>query len=646
MKNSKIFVVLSVCYILTACTSSPTIKNDTLPEETTPIVSDNNLPDINKLGDIEQAYLRNQDVNARNAALLRLANDYRNQQNCNAVNSIIKYLQGGIALTQQRAIANLLKAECVLTSIVTMSELSNKTPLLDLVDKWLNNANDEGIASSTFILENAVDVATRAKVARAELFAQRNAYSNALQVLLTADLVTKYANQPVQLGQYYNQLWEWYSSATKQQRQTLAQSFPLLRDYKILVDTVEDTGISDTERQASIKQWLLVSSNSSLVENLPTQVQRYLAISQPETQNIAVLLPLSGRLAGQGEAIKQGMLSAYYHKLEKAKENNTQIKATIEFIDTGSLPTMSSAITTEQLAPFDTIVGPLLRTHIEQLSQFNFLGKHQLLLNQAPTMPANEQNLLASFSLSPEQEAEQLVALMRARNITNPVLIDDGTSTTRRMTDAFLGAWEVTELSNRGKAKVLQQVRYSDNKSMRVGITSALDVLQSQNRIAQLSNLSQERVISVTRNRRDIDAFVVFARPNDVELINPIIESSISLFTDEQIPVFATSYSYDHKQSKNSQRDLRNLVFVDMPWLLPEGRGSALSSSVDRLFNEPPSAFLRLFAFGYDAIMLVDNLAQLSTFAHLSVSGLSGNLSINDTQQLTRELAWISIDNN
>jgi outer membrane PBP1 activator LpoA protein len=181
---------------------------------------------------------------------------------------------------------------------------------------------------------------------------------------------------------------------------------------------------------------------------------------------------------------------------------------------------------------------------------------------------------------------------------------------------------------------------------MRVGITSALDVLQSQKRIKQLSNLSQERVYSVTRNRRDIDAFVVFARPNDLELINPIIESSISLFTSEQIPVFATSYGYDHKQSKNSQRDLRNLIFVDMPWLLPTRRNEALSASVDALFNKPPSAFLRLFAFGYDTLSLVDNLAQLSTFEHLWIEGLSGNLSINDKQQLNRELSWLSINTN
>lgn len=266
------------------------------------------------------------------------------------------------------------------------------------------------------------------------------------------------------------------------------------------------------------------------------------------------------------------------------------------------------------------------------------------MLNQMQFEDAISTGLAASFSLAPEQEAQQVVALLRSRNIANPILIEDGSATSQRMKAAFVEAWDASSPVQQMKARPLQHIQYTDNKSMRIGITSALDVLQSENRIKQLSNLHADTVHSVTRNRRDVDAFVIFARPNDLELINPIIESSISLFTGEHIPVFATSYGYDHKQSKNSQRDLRNLIFVDMPWLLPSRRSEALSMTVDTLFNQPPSAFLRLFAFGHDAIAVVDNLAQLTTFEHLSVKGLTGNLSVNESQQLTRELSWLSIN--
>jgi outer membrane PBP1 activator LpoA protein len=145
-------------------------------------------------------------------------------------------------------------------------------------------------------------------------------------------------------------------------------------------------------------------------------------------------------------------------------------------------------------------------------------------------------------------------------------------------------------------------------------------------------------VHSVTRNRRDVDAFVVFALPQQVELLNPIIEASISLFTGRTIPVFATSYSYQHQLNKNSIRDLRNLVFVDMPFLMPAQRQSELAAEVDAIWNKPPSSFLRLFAFGYDAFQFSEQMQQLAYFSHTELKGLSGKLSVNSQKQVTRSL--------
>jgi outer membrane PBP1 activator LpoA protein len=145
-------------------------------------------------------------------------------------------------------------------------------------------------------------------------------------------------------------------------------------------------------------------------------------------------------------------------------------------------------------------------------------------------------------------------------------------------------------------------------------------------------------VHSVTRNRRDVDAFVVFAQPQEVELLNPIIEASISLFTEDTLPVFATSYSYQHQLNKNSIRDLRNLVFVDMPFLMPEQRRQALAKEVDSIWNNPPSTFLRLFAFGFDAFQFSEQMQQLAFFSHTELSGMSGKLSVNADREVVRQL--------
>lgn len=640
MKKFRIFFLVSFSYFIVACSTAPTTKTASSPEKTAPVDIKEVSTKDTRIADIESTFLSSKDISARNRALLTLANSFKNEDNCNSAEIIVKHIKSSSQNQSEQAYANLMKAECVLSSLANVSDLTNKQPILQLIDMWLKQARQSSVygQDQNFIEQN--EFTTRAQIAFAKLLAEKGQFSQALQTVLGTENTIQYLPQPL----YSNTIWEWFSLIEPNKRETLSNTQPLLKDYKTLLNTIEDTTTNDSIRTATINQWLLTNNTSEIAKNLPQQVQNYLAISKQKNQNIAVLLPLSGRLSGQGKAIQQGILSAYYNKLALPSSQYSE-QANIEFLDTGSLPALKESINPESLLNFDTIIGPLLRTHIEQINAFKLSGNQQLLLNQSDNITEASGSILASFSLSPEQEAEQLVALMRKNNIANPVLINDGTSITKRMNDAFIAAWAATELTD-ARASSLQQIQYTDNKSMRVGITSALDVLQSNKRIQQLSNISQERVHSVTRNRRDIDAFVVFARPNDVELINPIIEASISLFTNEQIPVFATSYSYDHKQSKNSQRDLRNLVFVDMPWLLPAGRENKLSSSVDTLFNRPPSAFLRLFAFGYDSLTLIDNLAQLSTFAHMSVKGLSGELSINQSQELMRELSFLSITNN
>jgi hypothetical protein len=643
-----LFVTCSISFFLIGCGVAPNQKPISEPEKKPPFDTDMSGQEQKALENIEARYANSKDINERNLSLLILANNYKSADDCRAVSIVIKHTQGSLNNSQHVAISNLLKAECALDSIGDTSDSINKQPLLSLVIKWLETANENGINSAKVPLSaslNTIDFATRAQIASARLLAQNKQYASALHQLLNANIIDNLVDHPKLRTHFYNKAWEWFSLLDQDARAQLAATYPTLSEYIVFLNIVEDASLDDNARQASIKQWLSTRTNLMIVSNLPTQIQQYLSIEHRQNQNIAVLLPLSGRLSAQGEAIQQGILSAYYHKLASAKKSKRVIQSTIEFIDTGSLNTLNTDITAESLVPYDTIIGPLLRSHIDEINALNLVPQRQLVLNQTQPRTKDGEGLLAAFSLSPEEEAQQIVALMRTRTIRNPVVIDDSSATAKRMNNAFIAAWKATGvLSKNGQVQALQQISYTDNNSMRVGITSALDVLQSQRRIKQLSNLHQERVHSVTRNRRDVDAFVVFARPNDLELINPIIESSISLFTNEQIPVFAASYGYDHKQSKNSQRDLRNLIFVDMPWLLSIQRGDPLSASIDALFNKPPSTFLRLFAFGYDALSVVGNLAQLSTFEHLAIKGLSGDLSINSSQQLTRELTWLSIN--
>jgi outer membrane PBP1 activator LpoA protein len=629
----------------------------------------------------------------RNANLLALANNEIEANNCARAEIILKAIEPSLIESANQSVSYLYKIECTLNKISSNQAFASNNN--DYKDASLASASgasntslaDLQYASSIELLDTwqgraearvlTPMQAERLTLARAQIAALQNNYDLAIKQLLTLSNSNNTDSLSTISKQQKNDLlWRWYSRLNAQQQLSLSRQDPLINDISTLFSMIQDSSINDTVRQSSIKQWLAQKSSASISTHLPQQLKRYLALERSKQGQIAVLLPLSGRLSSQGEAIKQGMLSAYLREVSESANNISKPSNQLVFIDTGSNTEMPTSVNAELLASFDMIIGPLLKSHVARIDSFALPQLKQVVLNKAESdsqasvssdnsnhgnvstlsnfeVSSENASITAYFALSPEQEAEQLVLLMRKRNITSPILIRDNSTVSNRMASAFIQAWENTEPTikkantNTQRKTNIQEITFTSNKSMRVGITSALDVLQSQQRIKQLENLSQERVYSVTRNRRDIDAFVVFSRPDELELINPIIESSISLFTNEQLPVFASSYSYDHKQSKNSQRDLRNLVFVDMPWLIENSNGNKrndeLSKQVDELFNQPPSAFLRLFAFGYDALAVADNLAQLSIFDHMKIDGLSGTLSLDGSLELNRELAWFAI---
>ena len=50
--------------------------------------------------------------------------------------------------------------------------------------------------------------------------------------------------------------------------------------------------------------------------------------------------------------------------------------------------------------------------------------------------------------------------------------------------------------------------------------------------------MTNDEVYNMPRSRRDIDAIVAFASPQDTELLNPIIEASLNPYDGKQVPVY------------------------------------------------------------------------------------------------------------
>lgn len=621
--NHHLSVLIVALFISSCASQSPKTASEQTPI-TEKVISTDEVVKEDYVSLAEQAWLKNNDIIGRNALLINAAQEFSEQTDCARANLILSSIWPSLENPLHMQKTQLIKAECAILYI------QNNAVPFTLIEDWINSVRSP-------------ELQARKEIVLAKLHALQENYRSAIRNLLPN------ANEASILNtQSAKDIWQWFSMLSEEDQRLVLNEFPSLSPYQELLSLIENTELTDLGRQQAIQFWRDNYSLHPLNTDFPIEIDAFTQQSLNTVRTITIMLPLTGRLEAQGDAIKQGVITAYLKKLEYLKQNDpAMLLPKVRFVDTGSDSDKLSADASKPdiYESSDLIIGPLLKEHISEVSRLNINNVPSIFLNRLDESADSISNALY-FSLSPEDEAKQIARLMIDRGISTPVIINNGGALSERMKEAFLSTWE-TYGALQGLAtadsSLLPQISFTNNKSMRIGITSALDVLQSQRRISQMEGLSSEVVHSVTRNRRDIDAFVVFALPDQIELINPIIEASISLFSETALPVFASSYSYQHQLNKNSIRDLRNLIFVDMPWLMPEQRESQLAKEVDNIWNQPSSSYLRLFAFGYDSFQFAERFGQLSFFKQNRLQGLSGELRINDKRQIVRELPVASV---
>ena len=416
--------------------------------------------------------------------------------------------------------------------------------------------------------------------------------------------------------------------------------FPALQPFVAL----RTLSLDDTFNADTVLQFQTVYRGHILSRVLPENITLAMTIQAVKPEQLTVLLPLSGRLARTGQAVKDGIMAAYFHA-SNADSAEAQLPR-LDFVDTTD-KTPEEIIAS--LGDTRFVIGPLLKDTIDALIPLlpptvnmlalnrpdGIIGTMELLNETAP--PETTFADIKYFALAPEDEAVQLAQFIFDKGLRAPIVIASQNSLYGRMNDAFVDKWNKLSDLHRTRPNVTT-VSFSDSGSLKDGITEALDVAQSNTRINQIEYMTNDEVYNMPRSRRDIDAIIAFASPQDTELLNPIIEASLNPYDGKQVPVYATSRSMDYDSGKNQWRDLQNIHFLDMPWLMPNHKWQPLAQLIKETWPERTTLQNRLFAFGYDAYNLLSNVGYLSTLPYASYEGLSGRLSINEHGEVIRLL--------
>ena len=101
--------------------------------------------------------------------------------------------------------------------------------------------------------------------------------------------------------------------------------------------------------------------------------------------------------------------------------------------------------------------------------------------------------------------------------------------------------------------------------------------------------------------------------------------------------MLATSQIYKGVKSRTKDRDLEDVVFCDIPWILDK---DPLRKDIQKLWPKSHSSLDRLFALGIDAFQVYPRLGQIKVLNYSSIQGKTGQLAMDQYGQIVRSLPF------
>ncbi|AGH80672.1 LppC family lipoprotein [Psychromonas sp. CNPT3] len=376
---------------------------------------------------------------------------------------------------------------------------------------------------------------------------------------------------------------------------------------------------------------------------IPSQLVNIDMLSPYTPKRIGVILPLSGRFELPGNALQTGFLDAYYKQIQQQKSNNTFNEAMSEniFFYDSQTQNMQEIEAQLRLDNIDFVVGPLLKENIQTLLP---------LIEDIPTLALNalssEDDINAlddvqwhyAFPLSPEEEAKQAAELITYQQHKHPLVIAPKGSYGERVSLAFSQRWESLHPAEK---KPIERHYFTSKRQLGTFVDSVLQNKASKRRILQMQAITLLPLETEVRSRRDIDAIYIISKRDELILLKPFIDVSVSPFA-KTIPLYASSRSNSLDRSKQN-KELSQLIFSDSPFLLAQNQKRL--NAIQKEWKNKSFSTLRLYALGFDSYQLINQLVFLQHDPKATYNGAIGKLSVTKHNLVHAKLSWAKFEN-
>ena len=402
-----------------------------------------------------------------------------------------------------------------------------------------------------------------------------------------------------------------------------ASGEPQLRGWLELARIARDLHPTLEAQQRQVDLWRRRWEDHPAAEALPERLARLPRLIAARPRHVALLLPLSGPLAGPGKAIRDGFVAGQF---EAARTGGFAPRLT--FFDTASLGATAAYLQAVDSGA-ELVVGPLAKADVDALAGLAARDVPVLALNG--TTDGSAAPGLVQFALLPEAEGRQLAERLWADGVERVLLLVQAEPWAGRIDAAFRERFETLG------GTIVQHQGFATTGEVGQAVAAALLVSESEARVRILQRLLGETLEFEPRRRRDVQAVVALADPEHGGTLKPALE----YYFAGDLPVYASSRIHDPAApATGGDSPLAGIRFCDMPWrLLPLDARVRMETA----WPDTSGALSIFHAIGVDAWRLHARLGDLRERIGSGpevLPGVTGDLRIEEDGTVRRELAW------
>lgn len=464
-------------------------------------------------------------------------------------------------------------------------------------------------------------------------------------------------------------LWQMLTQLTPEQIHGISADENILQGWVDLLDIYQNNRDDTDALLAGYNDWKMRYSNNPGVTTTPTLLLQAMIPQVGKNPKIALFLPMSGQGQVFGQAIMQGFMDAQkglpqgspsQDAIDPPSSGNDVLDQIYEQVaaTTGNTPTASDSdvvastlridaapVNTQSVKVFDTtnkqmpalieqaknegfnlIVGPLLKSDVQVITQMgapvSVLALNELDANQLQPRPN-----LCYFSLSPEDEAQNAAAYMKAEGKQMPLVLVPANAFGDRIAKAFAQGWQ-----EKGGGTVLMQT-FGSIPSLKESINHGAGIRMTGTPVnTGAQSIDSQYVDSAGA----IDGVYIVATRDELTLIKPMIEMAIS--SRSRPALYTSSRSNQAGSGADYRFEMDGVKFSEIPLLA--GANNNLRKQAQQKLNNDYSLF-RLYAMGIDAWSLANNYDKLQQSGQFRINGASGTLSTTPNCVVFRELPWL-----